>query len=172
LIDTGVEPERLQTMTTVIRETAGVVDAHDVRTRLMGSNIYLDGHVLVDPKVSVSEGHRIGEAVRYRLKQEFDEITDITIHIDSEDDESYQLSDKLPLRNELKERFLEKLADIPQAQGIRRITFHYLNGHIHAELWLPLLLFESLEQATQVAAQIRHRLSQEDNVAKVDVLFS
>ncbi len=172
LIDTGVDPERLQTMTSVIRETEGVVDAHDLRTRLMGANIYLDGHVLVDPKVSVSEGHRIGEAVRHRLKQEFDEITDITIHIDSEDDESYQLSDKLPLRNELKQHFLEQLTDIPQAQGIRRITFHYLNGRIHAELWLPLLLFDSLEHAQQVAAEIRHRLNQQDRVAKVDVLFS
>ncbi len=172
LIDTGVEPERLQAMTSVIRETEGVVDAHDLRTRLMGANIYLDGHVLVDPKVSVSEGHRIGEAVRHRLKQEFDEITDITIHIDSEDDASYQLSDKLPLRNKLKQHFLDQLADIPQAQGIRRITFHYLNGRIHAELWLPLLLFDSLEHAQQVAAEIRHRLNQEDNVAKVDVLFS
>lgn len=172
LIDTGVEPKRLQTMTEVIRETEGVVDAHDLRTRLMGSNIYLDGHVLVDPKVSVSEGHRIGEAVRHRLKRAFDEISDITIHIDSEDDASYQLSDKLPLRNELKEKLLDQLIDIPQAQGIRRITLHYLNGKIHAELWLPLLLFENLSQAQQVAAEIRNRLSQEENVAKVDVLFS
>ncbi len=172
LIDTGVEPERLQTMNTVIRNTEGVIDAHDVRTRLMGANIYLDGHVLVDPKVSVSEGHRIGEAVRHRLKQEFDGISDITIHIDSEDDESYQLSDKLPLRNELKEKFLDQLADIPQAHEIRRIIFHYLNGRIHAEFWLPLLSFESLDQAEQVAAEIRHRLSQDDHVAKVDVLFN
>ncbi len=172
LIDTGVEPERLQSMTSVIRETDGVVDAHDVRTRLMGSNIYLDGHVLVDSKVSVSEGHRIGEAVRQRLKQEFDEISDITIHIDSEDDASYQLSDELPLRNIVRQSLLDRLADVPQARDIERMTLHYLNGRIHAELWLPLANFDDVAQARQVAAEIRQRLSDADEVEKIDVLFS
>ncbi len=172
LIDRGVEPKRLRGISDVINDTEGVVDAHDLRTRLMGSNIYLDGHVRVDPKVSVSEGHRIGEAVRQRLKNEFDEIADITIHIDSEDDAAYQLSDKLPLRSELKRQFLDQLRDIPESEGVEKITLHYLSGKIQAEVWLPLSVFTDLEHAASVKQRIREVLSAQDNVARVDVLLS
>ncbi len=172
LIDRGVEPKRLREISQVINKTEGVVDAHDLRTRLMGSNIYLDGHVLVDPKVSVSEGHRIGEAVRQRLKKEFGEITDITIHIDSEDDASYQLSDKLPLRSKLKKQFLDQLREIPESREIEKITLHYLNGKIQAEIWLPLSLFNDLDHAKSTKEKICQILNEQDNVSRVDVLFS
>ncbi len=172
LIDTGVDPERLAAMKNVIIETEGVVDAHDVRTRLMGSDIYLDGHVLVQPKLSVSEGHRIGEAVKQRLQREFNGIADITIHIDSEDDASYQLSDKLPLRGELKQRILDQLDGMPEARDMTRVTLHYLNGQVHAEVWLALSTLESIEQAEQAAAKIKHALRGQKDFKHIDVVFN
>jgi divalent metal cation (Fe/Co/Zn/Cd) transporter len=172
LIDTGVEPDRLAAMKETIANVEGVVDAHEVRTRLMGSDIYLDGHVRVDPKVSVSEGHRIGEAVRQRLTEEFKGIADITIHVDSEDDEAYQRSDKLPLRSQLERRLLDRLRHIPEAQRIDNLIFHYLNGRIQAEIWLPLSQFQSIEQAEETADKIRRQLVEDETVQRIDVLFN
>ncbi len=168
LIDRGLDPERVKHMVSVLRNVQGVRDVHDFRTRRMGADVYVDGHVLVDPKLSVSEGHRIGEAVRQRLRREFPKVADFIVHIDAEDDESYERSDRLPLRHEFVARLRELWRDIPEAKDIDNITLHYLNGRITVELRLPL-------SDTVAQAAVRERLldavGNEPDVERVDVLF-
>jgi len=172
LIDTGVQPDKAREIERTVRDVNGVRDAHDLRTRRMGNEIYLDGHVLVDPKVSVSEGHRIGEAVRRRLRSEFQEITDITIHIDAEDDESYQRSAHLPLRKDAEALLDEYWSQFPEAALIKRKTLHYLDGKLHVELHLPLDGFSGIEEASQTAQKLRQAVAGDPRIAMVEVLFS
>ena len=61
----------------------------------------MDVHILVDPALSVSEGHQIGESVRSRLLESDDEVADVTVHIDPEDDELASPCTHLPLRDAL-----------------------------------------------------------------------
>ncbi len=46
----------------------------------------MDLHLQVDPLVSVSEGHEIGCWVAAAIRAKFNEVSDITFHIDPEDD--------------------------------------------------------------------------------------
>ena len=46
----------------------------------------MDGHILVDKELSVSEGHNIAETVRRELIKSWENIEDILIHVDTEDD--------------------------------------------------------------------------------------
>ncbi len=55
LIDRGLEQEDIETIRDKIMEVGGVRAMHDLRTRLMGGNAFVDVDVLVDPSLTVSE---------------------------------------------------------------------------------------------------------------------
>jgi cation diffusion facilitator family transporter len=63
LIDTGVEPGQQARMLEAVRALDGVRGAHGLRTRWMGGVLLADIHIIVAPRISVSEGHRISESV-------------------------------------------------------------------------------------------------------------
>ncbi len=171
LIDTGVDAEQLAAIREAAKKIEGVTDIHDLRTRRMGSDVFVDGHVLVDSKISVSEGHRIGDAVFYSLKTGFENITDITIHVDSEDDAAYQRSSHLPLRSEITAQLRESWQDIHGADSIERIVLHYIDGRIQIEAWIALSEFESLEQAKDTAEKLRASCAQDEQIENLEVLF-
>ena len=171
LIDTGIDADQLSAIRNTALQIEGVTDIHDLRTRRMGSDIFLDGHVLVDPKLSVSEGHRIGDAVYDGLKRNFENLADITIHIDVEDDERYQKSSHLPLRSELTSRLNNYWKDIPESENISRIVFHYLNGQLQIEVWLPMDQFETLDDGDRVKRALREACKHDKQIESVEVLF-
>lgn len=171
LIDTGVRPDRAREIKETVKAVPGVRDIHDLRTRRMGNEIFLDGHVLVQPKLSVSEGHRIAEAVRHRLRIDFSDITDVIIHVDAEDDTAYQRSAHLPMREEVDALLDEYWAPVPEADLIKRRTFHYLDGKLHVEAHLPLEAFSGIEEATDAARRLRQAVAGDPRIAAVDVLF-
>jgi divalent metal cation (Fe/Co/Zn/Cd) transporter len=51
----------------VLSSTPDVRDVHELRTWKMGDLVIVDAHILVDPLISVSEGHYIAEFARARL---------------------------------------------------------------------------------------------------------
>ncbi|MDD2236175.1 MAG: cation diffusion facilitator family transporter [Kiritimatiellae bacterium] len=61
--------------------TTGVKDIHALRTRRSGSGFLVDLHVLVDPTLSVLEGHAIAGKVKSRLLENQD-IIDVLVHIE------------------------------------------------------------------------------------------
>lgn len=138
LVDTGLESERLEAVAETIRSVGGVRDIHMLRTRRYAGQVSADVHVLVDPWVSVSEGHMISLLVEQRLKREIDEITDVTVHIDPEDDERLAPSLGLPLRAEALARLASLWSAIPEANERERLVLHYLRGAIDVEVHFPL----------------------------------
>lgn len=138
LVDTGLESDRVEAIRATIQSVGGVRDIHMLRTRRHGSDASADVHVLVDPAVSVSEGHMISLLVEQRLKREIDEITDVTVHIDPEDDDRVAPRTDLPLRAEVLARFASFWSGIPAATERQRVVLHYLSGRIDVEVYFPL----------------------------------
>ena len=100
LIDTGLEPKQLKAIKQLINNIEGVNGVHMLRTRRMGGSSIVDVHIQVDECLSVSEGHRISEHVRHILLESNKDIIDVAIHIDPEDDEMEDPSNRLPMRNQ------------------------------------------------------------------------
>ena len=139
LIDTGLDPEQVEEIRGALMEIDGVRDLHLLRTRQMGPKSLVDVHILLDdPKLSVSEGHQISETARADLIRKFHDIEDVTVHIDPEDDEEIAQGRHLGLRGAIEARLRSEWAGIPEAESIRRITLHYLDGRIQVEVELPL----------------------------------
>jgi cation diffusion facilitator family transporter len=138
LVDTGLQAERVAAIRTTISSVGGVRDVHMLRTRKHGGEASVDVHVLVDPRVSVSEGHMIALVVENRLKQKIDDITDVTIHVDPEDDEVLPVGAELPTRAEALARLGRLFVGISEASRRQRTVLHYLNGKIDIEAYFPL----------------------------------
>ena len=172
LVDTGLEPETLQAMEATILAVDGVEQMHMLRTRRMGHSALADVHILVSPKLSVSEGHQISEAVEIALTNQFDEVNDITVHIDPEDDELTENSCKhLPLRIDVLQQLDTHWQNIPETREVLHTTLHYLDGAINIELVLPLQLFESAEQVDQLKQQITESSKKLKCIGSVEILY-
>ena len=138
LVDASLEPELVDSIRQKILSHEGVRELHMLRTRRLGHHAHVDVHILVAPKLSVSEGHHISETVEKMLIDSFDTINDVTVHIDPEDDEQVARSMHLPLRSELIEALKHEWASVPEFAAIDDITLHYLTGEIAVEASMPL----------------------------------
>jgi len=145
LVDASLEPELVQKIRQNILSHEDVLELHMLRTRRLGHHAHVDVHILVNPKLSVSEGHHISETVEKSLKDSFDEINDVTVHIDPEDDEQEARSMHLPLRSELINELRNEWSSIPELDAIDDITLHYLKGKISIEASMALEKVDDLE---------------------------
>ncbi|WP_366931326.1 cation diffusion facilitator family transporter [Methanolobus sp.] len=66
----------------VVRNVEGVLDCHKIRTRGPPGNVYVDLHVEVDPDMSTYKSHTISHIVQYRIKESFEGIEDVLVHIE------------------------------------------------------------------------------------------
>lgn len=173
LVDTGLDPERVERIRASIMAVDGVGELHQLRTRSMGGNALVDVHIILDtPRLSVSEGHQISETVRARLLRADEGILDVTVHIDPEDDEELVPNRHLPLRGELLERLEARWRSVDAAREIQRVILHYLNGSIQVEVVMPIAIVDSPGAAERLKAEFRDALRDEPDVSAVNVLFS
>lgn len=176
LIDTGLEPERIEAIRESILHVDGVKALHILRTRRMGGDALVDVHIQVNPTISVSEGHHISESVREKVIQEIDEVADVMVHIDPEDDEVNAPNIGLPLRSTVVQQLKQAWSSIQEAKAVRDddITLHYLNGKIVVELVLDLGLLEQdpLASRQQIAAQFESAAQEVNNIKQIKIYFA
>lgn len=66
----------------VVKSIKGVRGCHDIRTRGSAQSIFLDLHVLVDPRLSTGKAHEIADNVESAVKHNFPSVMDIVVHIE------------------------------------------------------------------------------------------
>ena len=145
LVDTALEPEMVEQIRQTILNIDDVRQLHLLRSRRMGHNALVDVHIQVSPKLSVSEGHHISVSVEKALTDKFDEINDVTVHIDPEDDETAASCRDLPLRSELLLALNHEWSKHEVLKNIDDVTLHYLNGQISVEAGLSLKHLQQLD---------------------------
>ncbi|TVO76854.1 cation diffusion facilitator family transporter [Sedimenticola selenatireducens] len=138
LVDEGLDEDRLEKIRGIICHIGGVQDIHMLRTRRIGGEATVDVHILVEPWLSVSEGHMIGQTVIDRLLEGVSEVMDVTVHIDPEDDEIAIPCEGLPLRAAAEKLLEQQWTDIPGADRRKRVVFHYLEGKIGVDVYFSL----------------------------------
>jgi len=171
LIDTGLDSDDREAIRRVIHTVSGVKALHLLRTRRMGGQAYVDVHILVDSHLSVSEGHQISEVVRQRLIQQIAPVTDVMVHIDTEEDEAGDIASGLPLRAEIEKRLARYFADIPQASAIEQTLLHYRKGQVDVELRLPLSAVTTADSARALGKRFTTAARVDKDIGKIDVYF-
>ena len=142
LIDTALDDAEVQAIRNTLKSTPGVVGLHELRTRKMADSALVDAHIIVDPKISVSEGHYIAESARAAVLKSH-HVMDVMVHIDSEDDMTAKPNIYLPQRHLLLAHLHSRLGSvIPESA---QIVLHYLSGKIDAEI-----LFDGTSEIEQL----------------------
>jgi len=172
LVDTALDTDVVDQIKQVILSISGVRELHFLRTRKMGETALVDVHILVDPKISVSEGHLISETVRISLINKVANIGEVMVHIDPEDDEMYSPSVALPLRKELLSQLDKAWEEIGEKARVTDINLHYLDGNVEVEVVLPLDIVSDGDQAQVLAEKFKARTIEVPQVTAVRVLFS
>lgn len=153
LVDTGLSQEDTEMLKSIARDTDGVRNVHELRSRRMGHDILLDIHLVVRPEISVSEGHQIGMHVVSGMRDALDNIRDINFHIDAENDEDHPLtSERLPSRQDIRAIISQHLGELPHHS---RLRLHYLRNKVHLELFLEEPGAETVFSSANIREQLR-----------------
>lgn len=154
LVDTAIPVGRQQQLRACILAVEGIRDITSLRSRLSGGKIILEVHLLVNPRISVSEGHQLGAQVSRALIARFSDISEVIVHIDPEaiDADADDRRESLPPRQEVLQTIRHLWRDLLDDDDIQRVALHYLEHGIEVELLvsrteLPPDLPGKLEQA-------------------------
>lgn len=85
LMDEAVPEEQLERIRTIIYEQSkGAYQAHDLRTRQAGRQVFIDFHLVVASDMTVRAAHEICDHLEEALAQEITNST-VTIHVEPEE---------------------------------------------------------------------------------------
>lgn len=160
LADTSVNRELMFKIRDEILQTDGVQGSHALRTRRMGHKILVDVNIEVSAKLSASEGHEICAWVSKRLKDRFEDIEDVTVHLDIEDDRTYHPEEELnpyiheydkllPLRSEVLGVLSQNFKGLFNMDDAREVRLHYIQRKINIEIILNKGPDEASDQLRQ-----------------------
>lgn len=166
LVDTSLPERRVKEIRRLIKQTAGVQSIHLLRTRRMGEDACIDAHIVVKPRISVSEGHMIGDRVRDDLKAAFDDVADVLVHVDPEDDE-FTVPNQKPLSRKQVREYLEQYL----ARSVDTFSIHYLEGLIEVEVVFSRELFSQNQQLEALKKQCALLEKKVALITKVSVFF-
>jgi cation diffusion facilitator family transporter len=165
LVDTALPDSLVAEIRTVIYGIDGVEDIHLLRTRYMGEDALIDAHIIVDPRISVSEGHRIGDMVRDELIARFDDVMEVLVHVDPENDEAFATNIRPLTRANVQELLTENLPELlPYLEDFR---IHYLEHKIEIELIIPFALSiqsELIKNINVKLENIKHNVPQIETI--------
>ena len=82
LSEAGVSQEDQAKIYRMAASLPGVIGTHALRTRNVGSAIWADIHIIVDPDMTVREGHDLSHQVRDLLVNSDLNIVDVVVHLE------------------------------------------------------------------------------------------
>ena len=171
LIDTSVDKSVLDKISKCVCSVDGVRAVHRLRTRLLGGEIFVDIHIQVDPRISVSEGHYVAIQVERLLKNKIKKVVDVTVHIDPENDEKKMLYLDTSSRTEIMSQLTNKLSGLPTYRLIEKIILHYVDDKIEVEIFLPAAVLKN-ETVDNLTVEYRRAISGLKNIVLAKLYFS
>lgn len=144
LVDTALPTDKVAAIRQHALDKEGVLGVHELRTRLHGGRYFVDLHVQVGDRISVSEGHYLADQLTASLKRSFPDIRDIVIHIDPEpDSDEIAPNLELPLRHDVEQILLERWGGLLPAGAVKRVELHYLGRQVDADVYLSLSILNN-----------------------------
>ncbi len=86
LLDVSLPIEMENEIIKVASSVQGVDNVHELKTHKNGPSIIIEAHVVVNPHITVVEAHDISTAVEDALKEHFGKETQISIHIEPDEE--------------------------------------------------------------------------------------
>lgn len=82
LMDLSVDDEQTQQIKQIAKETKGVLNLGDMKTRKHGAMAYVDLTICVDGNLTVRDGHDIAHMLEKRIINDMEFVKGITVHVE------------------------------------------------------------------------------------------
>jgi cation diffusion facilitator family transporter len=82
LTEGAVDQDTIEHIKQIINANSAIHQWHQLRTRMVGREVFLDVHILVDPNLNVAAAHEISESLENALDEQLTRPVNITIHIE------------------------------------------------------------------------------------------
>jgi len=82
LTEAAVDPDTIEHIKKIINSDSSIRQYHKLRTRMVGREVFLDLHILVDPDLNVTAAHEIAESLEKTLDEQITRPINITVHIE------------------------------------------------------------------------------------------
>ena len=82
LTESAVDPTTIEHIKDVVNANASIRQWHKLRTRMVGREVFLDLHILVDPNLDVAAAHEIAESLEEAMHEELTRPVNITVHVE------------------------------------------------------------------------------------------
>jgi ferrous-iron efflux pump FieF len=97
LLDHELSSEERQRISGTVLACSGVLGLHDLRTRYAGDRIFVEFHLEVDGRLTIDEGHSVGDAAEASVKRLFPSIVEVTAHLEPAGIKDDRLDDRVAL---------------------------------------------------------------------------
>lgn len=134
LVDTQAPDGLRADLQDSLNRTPGVEGLRDLRMRQHGTRAVADVSVMVDPHITVTEGHRIAEAARSDALDRIDALEDIIIHVEPAGHFDGFGATEAPLRGEIEGLILTLAQAHPMVANVARVQLGYFEDGLHIEV--------------------------------------
>lgn len=86
LLDVSLPDEVEERIEATAKTIPGVIELHELKTKREGPGIIMEGHLVLHSDISLKEAHNISKKVEESLRKEFGTETQISLHLEPEDD--------------------------------------------------------------------------------------
>ena len=82
LSEHAASPEILQLIRQTLEAAPDILGFHELRSRKIGGDVFLDVHILVDPSLTVQQGHDISHRIEDEIRAKLSQPANILVHIE------------------------------------------------------------------------------------------
>ena len=83
LLEFGAPRQMTEDLVQLAKSVPGVLEVHGIRSRYAGANLFIDLHVMVDPNLSVKEGHAITSRVCNAIHAHTQNVIEVLVHLEA-----------------------------------------------------------------------------------------
>ncbi len=82
LTESATDSETIELIKSILNSNSDIHHWHQLRSRSVGREVFLDVHILVDPELNVSAAHEISENLEKSMEKQVSRPINITVHIE------------------------------------------------------------------------------------------
>jgi cation diffusion facilitator family transporter len=134
LVDAQATEAERATLRAQLSGSPGVAGVRHLRLRRHGAALVADASLLVNPDLTVTEGHRIAEAARTEAIAAIPRLEQLVLHVEPEGHAEGYGAEAAPLRGEIEGRIRALLAEVAPGAAAQEVRLGYFAEGLTVEI--------------------------------------
>ncbi len=134
LVDSQHDAQTRRSLARRLLECPGVEAVRELRLRRHGTDAVADGSILVDPEITVTEGHRIAEAARAHTIAAMPALSQLVLHVEPAGHHDGYGATRAPLRDQIEGELHRHIARLSRIKAVESVRLGYFDDGIEVEI--------------------------------------